>query len=86
MNLVLLLFLVQLGPWLVSSAYILDTVGAPSYPGYNGALTVVQILVHSHFDIASSVLALDETEKAETNRETSGFDPLLITVLFQIRT
>jgi hypothetical protein len=23
---------------------------------------------------------------AETNRETSGFDPLLITVLFQIRT
>jgi hypothetical protein len=63
MNLVLLLFLVQLGPWLVSSAYILDTVGAPSYPGYNGALTVVQILVHSHFDIASSVLALDETEK-----------------------
>jgi hypothetical protein len=24
--------------------------------------------------------------KTETNRETSGFDPLLITVLFQIRT
>ena len=33
-----------------------------------------------------SYAELDPEFESETNRETSGFDPLLITVLFQIRT